>query len=853
MARIGFKGFSVFVLFAAMLISLCANASAFVWVGYIKNSTGSYVEGANVSVNSYDPAAMNTIAATYSALTNSSGYFAVTVTEGAGYMYEPKIRVYSGNLALEVGPSLPIFPLEVFQMGLNGTTLHTQDAVSINLTMYRGEDANNLTTFSGQITDADKGYFIQSFSSSNGTMAYLPSDRNYTISVYGGGPPVSYTLNNISSYSSPKRIDFKENTSVTFYSLTGYAIVTENNTADVNFTGFYYSDFTGNMVFLEDVPHPMYEGDNVNPGTGYYNLSLPGGAPMLLMVYANDSSKHYMGLLNLSMTQDRELNVTLHTLAGTYRADSSVINTSRVQIDVKDASTGAAISGGGFVEIETTYSTTYTDLTIKWEKDISSDTNSLNVSLFNSSTAKITIFSSNYAPRKYKAGTAALNAANATITVGLYTMNLSTDTGTELDMNMVFYKSNSTCDVISPPAGCLMSNFSSDDQFNPMQALLGGDVSMRLVQDNGVVVHYADVDMLKSGPPDIMMTPNGANATSGASFESAWKFGSKGPDTYDHILIGVPYNPATLDEASSVNLSIPVLYDEDWAPQWNTTTMGTGVNLTDYAAYDSTWFSSAGMNCNAAANLSQGQNCSMNTSTNMVWLRLPHFSAVGPTLKGTAVVATTTTTTTTTSSGGSGGGSVSGAAAATGTALSEASVDTGPALAGDVIKFALEKGSTTTYSFDIITVRADNVDIKLSTGEKSVIRLGEPKEFDMNNDGSNDISINLYSIKGEKAYMKISMVEKPVVSGQEAPEAGKETQLAPEAQPAVAPGQKEDEGDIVEKTAGTSLTKIAGIAILALAAIMLGVMAWHKHMRKIYEKTAEKININDFFNDTKKK
>lgn len=827
------KKFILGLLIVVMMLLCSFSASAFIWVGYIKNSTGQFVGGANVSVKSYNPANFDTPQTIYSNLTNSSGYFQVTVAETPGYLYQPYIIQYSGGLALEMGPSLPIFDVSMFQYaGLNRTTIHTQEAVSLNVTMFQFIKTN-ITNFSGDITDADKGYFIQNFRDVNGTMLYLPANRNYTISIYNmNGPPRAYTINNISSYSSPKRIDFLENISSSFFSLTGYAIVTENSTPTVNFTGFYYYDFVGNHVFLDSNPHPMFEGDNIDSRTGFYNLSLPNGIPFLLAVYANDSQRHYEGFLNVTMTQDIELNATLHTLAGTYKRNSDVINTSTVTILVTDASTGASTTGGGFIQVATTYTTTYNSLTINWEGDMGAGANSFNLSLLNSSTAKITIFNSNFAPRKYRAGTAALNAANATISVGMFTMNVSDDTGAGIDLNMVFYKSNSTCDVPLPPVGCLVINFSSDADFNPMEAMLGGSISMRFVQDNDVVIHYVNVDMLKSGPPDIMMTPSGSNSTSGSALESAWKFGSKGPDVYDYLLIGVPYDPVTMNENSDINISIPVLYDEDWNVIWNTSTMGTGVNLTDYADYTNQWFTSGGIKCTAAANLSNSQNCSLDTSTNMIWLRLPHFSAVGPSLKGTSVTSTTTTTTTTSSSGGGGGSGGSLVAPETKQAdLVGGPVFTGTLEEGDVVKFSIAGGTGEIYSIEVVSVGSDSVDVKLGTGLKDTIKVGESKDFDVDGDGSKDITASLSSINRDKAYMKISRITKEAKTGQ-TPAANEENKTAETGMQPKAAEKETPELKAPSAEENASISKIAGIAVFVVAALLLGLMLWHRHKRK---------------------
>lgn len=646
-------------LIGIMFVLMCADVSAFVWVGWVKNSTGSYVGGANVSVKTVEQPDFETIVSINSTSTNAAGYFALAVDEDTNRGYQPIIKVYDENGdVLEVGPTLPDFPLQEYGE-LNGSTITTQESVALNISTYMGNSADNITPRGGVIFDAKLGFVVATFQNNNASnnksvYIHMPASRNYSVILWRTDvPPKTFNINNISLYSSPKVIHFKENMSVTFSTVYGHAICTEN-ASPLNFSAFYMYDYMNQQVQLGTNYWRSWPNDFFN-STGNFNVSVPGpNTPMLLALYANDSNGNYFaGFKNLSVTGDTNVNITLRKLAGAYRGDNTQVNTSRVTIILTD-SAGAAVNNA-FAEITTIYD----GMTIKWSQS-SGAANTLNLSLWNSTTATIQVFSSSYAPRKYRASLAALNAQNSTITIPLYSMNITDDEGEKLDMNMIFYKSNSTCDVASPPAGCLFNNFTSDKEFSPMQAMLGGSVSLRFVQGNGVVIHYANVDLLASGPPDIMLEDAPANTTSGSALESAWKFGSKGPDMYDFILIGVPYSETATDESGAINISIPILYDEDFNVIWNISTDGVNVNLSDYANYDSAWFTAAGIKCTAAANLSNSQNCSLDTTKNMLWLRLPHFSAVGPTVKGTAKAAAAAAASTTSSSSSGSSGSMTG-------------------------------------------------------------------------------------------------------------------------------------------------------------------------------------------------
>jgi PGF-pre-PGF domain-containing protein len=142
--------------------------------------------------------------------------------------------------------------------------------------------------------------------------------------------------------------------------------------------------------------------------------------------------------------------------------------------------------------------------------------------------------------------------------------------------------------------------------------------------------------------------------------ESAWRFGSRGPEIYDYVIIGMPYSESSLNESHDINTTIPAFYDENWNVIWNTTNNGTsgsglGGNFSDYSDTSSQWeYLMNGTNC--TQNVSEfniSRPCYKNTTNNMIWLRIPHFSGVGPRITGTAIVSTTTTTETTSNPGSS--------------------------------------------------------------------------------------------------------------------------------------------------------------------------------------------------------
>ena len=70
-----------------------------------------------------------------------------------------------------------------------------------------------------------------------------------------------------------------------------------------------------------------------------------------------------------------------------------------------------------------------------------------------------------------------------------------------------------------------------------------------------------------------------------------------------------------------------------------------GSSLSSYADYSSSWFS--GMSCSQT---DQTSDCYIDTTEGMVWIKIPHFSGVGPKISGS----TPTTPASTSADSGSG-------------------------------------------------------------------------------------------------------------------------------------------------------------------------------------------------------
>jgi PGF-pre-PGF domain-containing protein len=239
------------------------------------------------------------------------------------------------------------------------------------------------------------------------------------------------------------------------------------------------------------------------------------------------------------------------------------------------------------------------------------------------------------------------------------------------NVQVALYKSNLTCDVPNPSSSCVIADSATMDQsqvdaFNPLSAVIGGGkLSFRMgLLSSGIIVEYVNVDMLASGPPDALFDDSANESTSG-DFSAAMRFGSNGPTIYDYVMISMPYTEGNssqtgLNESAGVNMSLPLFYDESWNVIWNTSTNGTNAtllagNYSHYSEHPSEWQTLMDNNT-CVTNQSEfnvTNPCYINTTTNRIWVRLPHFSGTSPTITGNVITATPSSEDTTTSSSSS--------------------------------------------------------------------------------------------------------------------------------------------------------------------------------------------------------
>ncbi|MBI2147601.1 carboxypeptidase regulatory-like domain-containing protein [Candidatus Woesearchaeota archaeon] len=707
-----------------VLFSLCTllsiSTSAFELNGTVLDVDGNALNSSLINVTILNPDF--SILGANSTTTNASGWFTLPVADVPNAFYEVRISWKNTTTGATewVGQNMPSFPSMMLQQ-IAGTTFYLRQAGTINITAINS--TGDAIAFRYQVKDKALGYPIaEEFTDSAASVSVVvPRDRQYSIMVYPDqSMPISfdwtnfsagssYAVNSISSFNATtKTLYYKFNTTMNLVQVSGY----------LNYPGAgvgQWSEFTiipyllepGNMVHAEfgDLPYNISAmfgfGDVFNAADGFYNITLPSTpserSSMLLFVSARNGSRYYGGFRNISNVGNglTGFNFTsMSTLVGspanltmdTIMGGSVSIPTAKQSFSIVN-STNSVMNGiDVHVEVTLDYSA-FQAMEFTWMLDVQQGSNSVfSLPLLNSAGVKeINVFASggqgDLAPKLESYTLAEIqNPQNITLS----SFEPGDIDGADLSgLRIALLKSSAACDVPNPASDCYVGSsgegqaFGEQGGFNPMKAILsGGKLSFRMgLLSSGIIVHYVNVDMLASGPPDALFddsVPADGNTSDG--FDAAMRFGSNGPTIYDYVLVSMPYaeTPGSgLNDSSQVNISIPTFYDEDWNVIWNTSKNGTSVaalasNYSHYAGRQSEWaYLLNDTECTAnQAVLNITNPCSIDTANNRIWLRLPHFSGTAPSVSGNTVAAASSSSSSSSSGGSSGGGGGGGGGAA---------------------------------------------------------------------------------------------------------------------------------------------------------------------------------------------
>ncbi|HLC90354.1 MAG TPA: hypothetical protein VJI15_01160 [Candidatus Nanoarchaeia archaeon] len=705
--------YNSFLLAAVLLLGILSfSVEAFEFNGTVLDVSGNALNNSLVNIT-----IRNTDFSIYgynSTTTNASGWFNLTVADVTNAFYEMRLTWTNTttNSAEWVGQNMPAFPSQALKE-IAGTSYYLREAGTFNVTAVN--TSGGTVSFRYQIKDQKLGYPVASNFDSlvNFSSIILPRDRNYSILIYpDASMPVSFNWNNFSSASSytinplslynvtTRTLHYRFNTTTNLVQVTGYLNYSGINGWD-EFNVVPYLLEPGNMVHLEfgDLPFNLSSAiggsDVYNLTSGFYNISLPSTPAetslILLFATARNGSTRIGGFRNISSVGSglNSFNFTsLYPLLGTagnitmdtLGPSNANVSTAKQVFTIVNASNSTMENINGHIEVTVDYSS-YQAIEFTWMLDIEQGSvSNFSVPLLNATGIKeMNVFLSggagDFAPKKKTYTVADLQTRQR---INVTSFNPGDVDGAALSgLKIALLKSNSSCDLPAPNSACYVGSsesgqaFGEEDGFNPMSAILGGGkLSFRMgLLSSGIMVHYVNVDMLASGPPDALFDDSTTTDTS-SGFSAAMRFGSGGPSIYDFVLISLPYAETAgtgLDDSGQVTMNISILYDDDWNVIWNTSTNGSDAsalagNFSHYAARQAEWgylLNSSVCGTDQTV-INYTRPCFINTSNNRIWVRLPHFSGTSPSITGSTVAAvSSSSSSSSSSSGGSGGGSCS--------------------------------------------------------------------------------------------------------------------------------------------------------------------------------------------------
>ena len=737
-----------------------------------------------------------------SSTSNETGGFNFTVSENQAWMYQVSLYHKNGSFVDYVGKSLPALPYGEFST-IAPMSFYLDTAGTINLTVINS--TGQRITFEYEIKDTKLGFPIaEEFDNYvSEAVVNVPLNRNYSAVIFPQqNMPANFNWNNFSAITSytfgtaltgilsnynytTKTVNKQFNITNQLLRLTGYINKTGIvgwNTNSITIVPYVLEP--GNTVFAgEPMPYnfsmPNAHGDFYNVTNGFYNISLPAAAEvsnMILFATAANSSIYYGAFRNLSLSLGdasqqlnfsmqglfgNPLNISMNNLNGWNLVN---ISTSLQTFNLVNSTNSTLSQASAFAELTVDYSG-YDAIEFKLAVDVdqNSASSGIIIPLLNVTGVKeMNVYSNNYAPKRLTKTVAEINLNN---NVTMTTFNPGEIDGTvgQSSVSIALYISNSTCDVPSPPTACNLGNSATMDSFNPIRSVFGGGaISFRMGIGN-VKIHYVNVDMIASGPPDALFDDSTTNAGSSSSFDQALRFGSGGPTIYDYVLVSIPYSETAgsgLNENGEVNMSIPVLYDDNWNIAWNTTTNGTSStslagNYSHYSNKATDWSTLMSLTTcvTSVSNFNATYPCYIDTANNQIWIRLPHFSGTGPNVKGS--VAASSSSTTTSSSGSSGGSNQ--------TALTFK--PTGEQLSlGYTQILKVNEQIEVTISGEKHNVRLAEVGssyvkiIVQSNPQNATLFVGDTKKFELDNNGNYDLSVTLKSLGNNKAEMIVRKI-----------------------------------------------------------------------------------------------
>jgi hypothetical protein len=726
------------------------------------------------------------------------------------------------------GENRPVYDFMV-PPSFNGTTLYLGPAGTINISATNGSDVQR---FGYMLMEQGTGFPIESNANTNVTNAQIivPVGRTYTLmliranSQFVNSPVCGGNYMNDTACMTPPKpnstlsidsggqvLNVNMNLAITRKNLYGCIGASGNSSSIKNITSILpkmtpWSGFVPPVtpdvqdINLSNQYILNYSDVRCVGKIAWFNITLLSN-PYLVEFYGrNDTmgstSEYQAGFQNVTMTDNVNINVTLVPLAGTfYTATMGDIvrqtgtNTTKFTIRIQNSTGGAITSDKPHIEL-LVKNNVFGSLTFIIEDTTNG---AFRLALPLNSTVKAKIFSNN-APPKEKIVNLSLGELNITLISlgaggdgGFRRMNSSGQlemmniTSSSFNINMSFIRATSDCNVVAPADSCYLTSTSASG-FNPFLAMVAGKVNMQMKLSSGIGITFYNFDMFAAKQPPMESVMDNNAISGGSSANQVWQFGSFVPaDVYDYAIVSIPYSDSVINDSARINMTIPMLYDENWNVVWNSTRGDTTVNITsgvdDYLgdnsnrSYNSTGYrnfmQTGGSVCNSTNSSLTGSNpavyCYVNTSSNLIYLRVPHFSGIAPNIVGTAPASSSGSSDT----GGSGGsgGDVSVWVMTYYSNVAELNAGKNYELINrGRIQF---KVNNETHHIGIVafnyTARKIIVNVS-STPQQAILFVGDEKKFDSNADGYYDLYVKMTNITPLKASLTLQTINERISS-----------------------------------------------------------------------------------------
>ncbi len=751
--------------------------------------------------------------------------------------YKLSTIVYSGQNATKVGTIMPAFPSFMYYGGGGGDdfqpaiTLNISANNGTNQVSFGYEVVDQVLGFpiesnmqskvynASVVVPAGRAYVInimRMFAFPGSSSGFQNDQTGCSVGDYMNDthcptPPKSQSIS-ISQAVSESIINVNLNLSIRKAFVHGCVNPATNaNNSNINITAIAvkmlpWTTSTGSFVPPSNANDGSITLANINytvPGcVGYYNFSLLSGTSYMLEFYAKNASveEHnptsgtntLAGFQNLTANDGLQKNLSMYKLVGLYYNTSTTgvnYNNSLIKIRIINSSGGVVTTNvNANIKIKNTAAGIGTVFYII--NQITNGTFYMPV-LNNSNSAKVMVFSQNGPPKE-----TSINLSSNEVNITIRSMDqekgfrkfspngsIETINTAALPITMRFLRTSAGCDVPNAPDSCLITTMNATS-FNPLKALLAGKVNMEIkITSTNVSLIFKDYDMFsaKQPPMESVFDQNASNsASSGSSKQDTWNFGSFAPvDSYANVTVVIPYSDDTstssyLNESAGINVSIPVLYDENNHVIWNGTRGDSDKNLSDdFLDYNNTYYRNfTQTNGAACTNVSISNTCFINKSSNYLSIKVPHFSTIGAVVSGSGTTSSSSSGSSDSTGSNSGGGAANKASNDTWTntfVYNEKEFKDQPPLtralkAKERIKIKI---NSLTHYIGVRKINSNNVTIEFSsTPQQATLKAGESKKFDATTDGYYDAKVFLIEIKNNQANITISSINEKVESPQ---------------------------------------------------------------------------------------